>query len=404
MKAWTGFRAALGASLCVHAVVLAWRTPAPPPRDAIARALIVPIPPPMAPPSVALIATPPPTPPDPAHATPGAPVPTVAGPGDFVTLLPSSPLPRAEVDRSAPTEASPGGGQPGAAPSDSGRRDRDLEQTRAQPWNDPKAYALPRRGRARTPATPEPILRVPQPTVSASLEPHLVRARDGEPEARPAQGTPGEGIAERPIEPAIPREVPGGAGGPTGAPLTEVGLAATEAAARGPLADDTAARQASDERTPIPLEQNRPSAGGDAVGVAGPAAADGPSRIGAGQGAGASTLALPRAPGRPSTTARTPDPWVRDVIARVSDRVTYPPELAVRLEQGLVVVIFRVDRSGKLGDVRLARSSGFRAFDDEVLAAVRRAAPFRPVPAALLAGRGAIEVRAPFEFENPVIR
>lgn len=403
MKAWTGFRAALAASLCVHAGVLAWRSSDPAPEAARARAAIVPLAPPVAPAGVALIA-PPPSTTDPARATPGAPLPSVPGPGDFVIYVPSSPLPRAEVDRLAPTEAAAGGGQPGAAPSDSGRRDPDVEQTRAQPWNDPSAYALPRRGQARSPSTPEPILRVPRPTVAASLEPRQARARDGVREARPAEGVPGEGVAERPVEPAVALRVEGGAGGPTGAPLTEVGPPATEAPARGPLADDTAARQASDERTPIPLEQNRPSAGGDAVGVAGPQPADGPSRFGDGAGAGASTRALPRAPGRPSTTARAPDPWVRDVIARVSDRVTYPPELAVSLEQGLVVVIFRVDRSGKLGDVRLARSSGFRAFDDEVLAAVRRAAPFRPVPAALLAGRGGIEVRAPFEFENPIIR
>ncbi|MBP0651965.1 energy transducer TonB, partial [Mycobacterium tuberculosis] len=48
--------------------------------------------------------------------------------------------------------------------------------------------------------------------------------------------------------------------------------------------------------------------------------------------------------------------------------------------EGVARVAFSVSRGGELAGVRLAMSSGATALDAAALAAVRRAAPFPPVP------------------------
>ena len=52
-------------------------------------------------------------------------------------------------------------------------------------------------------------------------------------------------------------------------------------------------------------------------------------------------------------------------------------------------------------DVHVLKGSGFAKFDRNVLAAIRKAAPFAPLPATLGAE---LRVTAPFEGSNPVIR
>jgi TonB family protein len=45
-----------------------------------------------------------------------------------------------------------------------------------------------------------------------------------------------------------------------------------------------------------------------------------------------------------------------------------------------VVIRLRVDRSGRVSDVRVEKSSGDTKFDVSAVQAVRRASPFPPVP------------------------
>lgn len=57
----------------------------------------------------------------------------------------------------------------------------------------------------------------------------------------------------------------------------------------------------------------------------------------------------------------------------------YPSEARSRGEQGTVVIQFSIDRTGKMVEHSLQKSSGNPRLDDEALAAIERASPF-PLP------------------------
>jgi TonB family protein len=71
------------------------------------------------------------------------------------------------------------------------------------------------------------------------------------------------------------------------------------------------------------------------------------------------------------------------------------------LNQGTVIVSFVITAEGAVREVSLRRRSGVDRFDANVLAAVRRAV-LPPIPAAL--GVSRLNIRAPFEFRNPLVR
>ncbi len=86
---------------------------------------------------------------------------------------------------------------------------------------------------------------------------------------------------------------------------------------------------------------------------------------------------------------------IRQKVARA---LRFPRRLAVMLEQGEAIVLFLVDRDGRVsGDVKLEKSAGFEEFDREAVEVVRRAAPFPPLPKKL-------QVRMRIPFENPMIQ
>jgi protein TonB len=65
---------------------------------------------------------------------------------------------------------------------------------------------------------------------------------------------------------------------------------------------------------------------------------------------------------------------------RIQQQIFYP-SLAGRIEkQGIAVAGITVRRDGKLVEARILRSAGNEMLDDAVLDAIRRAAPFRPLP------------------------
>ena len=68
------------------------------------------------------------------------------------------------------------------------------------------------------------------------------------------------------------------------------------------------------------------------------------------------------------------------VRSRISRTVRRIPASARRSARGDVVVSFTVTASGALGGVSVARSSGSPALDKAAIEAVRRAAPFPPIP------------------------
>lgn len=95
--------------------------------------------------------------------------------------------------------------------------------------------------------------------------------------------------------------------------------------------------------------------------------------------------------------------YKQEIKARVHGALVFPKALALRLEQGETIVYFVVGVEGRLSEGPwLVKSSGFQEFDSAALGAVRRAAPFPPMPD----GNNArpLPVSMPVTFDNPVVR
>jgi TonB family protein len=354
---------------------------------------------------------------------PGLPPDAVPGPGDAFHPEQASPFPRADVDSPDRRAAAHGGGGPGGTPTVTGRNDRN-DNLRAQPWNDPGDYRLPRTATDRHASSPEQIVRMPRPGLDTATRRPRTAARvgDTQPAPRPEPGGGGLQLADGetlpvaapgPTEPALtpPDSLrarpgvmearPGRAGGQAGDP-------ATEARDKGLAADSVDASQASNERDPTPFELTRPSAGqGDTSGVASPRPGQANSarspRTGTAEGGSPADL-VQATTGQASTRARAQDAYIRRLIARVAELVVYPADLAAHLEQGLVVVVVTVRKDGSLERVEVTRSSGFASMDAAIVSAVKRAAPFGPVPAVLAQGHDRLTLPAPFTFTAPLIR
>jgi protein TonB len=67
------------------------------------------------------------------------------------------------------------------------------------------------------------------------------------------------------------------------------------------------------------------------------------------------------------------------VAAHLARHKQYPTESRARREEGTASIAFTIDGSGRVTSVRLARTSGVAALDQESVAMVRRASPF-PAP------------------------
>ena len=96
---------------------------------------------------------------------------------------------------------------------------------------------------------------------------------------------------------------------------------------------------------------------------------------------------------RGSSGAVTPAQWQSRLMAHLERRKRYPPSSRARREEGVAHVRFAIDAKGNVTSVRLARSSGHVALDEEVVALVRRSSPVpAPPPGAPL------DITAPFQF------
>lgn len=96
--------------------------------------------------------------------------------------------------------------------------------------------------------------------------------------------------------------------------------------------------------------------------------------------------------------------WLLDQRRRVADRLAFPRERMLAMDQGTTVCRVKVRRDGSFEAApELVRSSGFGDLDSAALAAIRRAAPFQPLPAELAPGVGVLEVTMPVRFHNPMV-
>jgi TonB family protein len=319
-------------------------------------------------------------------------------------------------DRQPPA---PDSGLAGGAPLDHAfRRDRSTLRSRL---TDGAAEAQPARLRvSRRRASPQAIRREPTVGIGDSV-------RTLEP-------------SRAPISPANPAAVPALGGDPAGAALAAAPAALSNApplvarvdpapnAARavGPL-DAESGRRAFDTQQPGPAADNRTQRTASAElhpGITDFSRAAAPQPIALADGRGPSQS--PGAVSRPATgtaaavvgarnprdlsgdiaertLARRYDRYIDEIRQRVRRIREFPRSLAVRLLEGETIVVFVVDVNGRLGDgPRVIKSSGFEEFDAAAVRAVRRAAPFPPMPDAATARPLSVSLRV--IFDNPVVR
>jgi TonB family protein len=98
-------------------------------------------------------------------------------------------------------------------------------------------------------------------------------------------------------------------------------------------------------------------------------------------------------------------PYFRQLHARIDPlwAHAFPRSAIVDLKQGMVILVFTVHADGQVTvQWPPARPSGIDEFDRNCADAIRRAAPFPPIPAQL--GLSSLTIRAPFVADNPVVR
>jgi TonB family protein len=104
----------------------------------------------------------------------------------------------------------------------------------------------------------------------------------------------------------------------------------------------------------------------------------------------------------------TSDPRLIAYFRRIHAKIdplwadAFPRSALIDLEQGTVILEFTVFADGHVDvDWPPRRPSGIDAFDRNCAAAIRRAAPFPPIPSAL---GSTLRIRAPFVASNPIIK
>ncbi|WP_025270191.1 energy transducer TonB family protein [Hippea sp. KM1] len=75
----------------------------------------------------------------------------------------------------------------------------------------------------------------------------------------------------------------------------------------------------------------------------------------------------------------------------------YPNKAIQTGQQGALLILFSIDKNGRLVRLKLIRSSGYPVLDDAALQAVRDASPFAPLPKRL--GIDVLNIYATFEYK-----
>jgi protein TonB len=78
----------------------------------------------------------------------------------------------------------------------------------------------------------------------------------------------------------------------------------------------------------------------------------------------------------------------------------YPRAARARRDEGKVVVSFVIRKTGRLEDIRIARSSGSELLDEAALETIRRVNPFRPLPDELRKESWALAVPIVFSLRD----
>jgi TonB family protein len=326
-------------------------------------------------------------------------------PGDAVVDVaqPGAPTRAPNPDPQAGAAAASAGGGDGAPTLVTARAD--AATLRVQPYDAPREYQLQRLRTGTRRESREQVRATPHPDET----PWLASASQGRGHAdadRQRTAVASTVTQARPDDPdrAPPRQARDEHAG-FARPDVARDPASTDAAEPSEDVGDTVQQAlVSDEKQPAPLELSRPASPGEgtrgkgeapaALGYAPHAMGPAPVPTGAPHLPDARSLAL-------ATFQRAYDLYLLRVKQKVDPLWEFPRELALALEQGDVLVGFTIRKDGTVRDVRVLKASGFPKFDKNVLAAIKKASPFEPLPPTL---GSELHVTAPFEGSNPAIR
>jgi TonB family protein len=265
---------------------------------------------------------------------------------------------------------------------------------------------LERRPESRTDPS-RGALASPQPKVSGAAPGAMVDGVDGD---RGAEGTragsresaPGAGLAEG--NPGHDHRT--SAPVASARPAVVFGPVAVPAALRALPKDDVDGEQ--EVATTVRSLVHASSAGG--LAGEGTGGSDGSGEAGAGGAAGQGSHATPLGAGAGDVFDYwTSDPRLVPYFRRIHAKIdplwadAFPRSALFDLKQGTVILDFTVYADGRaVVSWPPVRPSGIDEFDRNCADAIRRAAPFPPIPRQL--GVSELHIRAPFVANNPVVK
>lgn len=245
--------------------------------------------------------------------------------------------------------------------------------------------------------------RAPAPLARAAAD---APAEGGEPGGAGAASASASASAPASTAPLADKQAEAHAVGPLDA---ESGARRFDVQTPGPAADDHTQRTASIETHPGITDFSRPAVAARVESPTGRGPSETPGAVARPTtGTAASELGAP-SPQEESLVVdeRTQDRRYQRYYQEISQRVAqvreFPKSMALRLLQGETIVQFVVGVDGRLREgPRVVKSSGFTEFDSAAVRAVKRAAPFPPMPDPSRAHPVPVSLRQ--IFDNPVIR
>jgi protein TonB len=88
--------------------------------------------------------------------------------------------------------------------------------------------------------------------------------------------------------------------------------------------------------------------------------------------------------------------WQTALVRHLQQYKRYPSDAQSRGEEGVVQLSFTVDRSGRVLNREIVRSSGHRELDNEVMSMIERAQPLPPFPASMPQAK--LDLTVPIRF------
>jgi TonB family protein len=131
----------------------------------------------------------------------------------------------------------------------------------------------------------------------------------------------------------------------------------------------------------------------------------GPAASGGISGPGSRAISSGDSPGPARAVGHDPGlvGYFRGIVRRVDPfwKNAFPNWAIAEGRGGMAIVGMTLQRDGSILSLKLVRGSGVSDFDRNVIAALERAGPYGPLPAAL--GRGPLTVNVAFDALNPIV-